>query len=48
MTYLHTSQVMAELVRSAKSGSDWTPNELAAYNITADSDTCDVHHNWER
>ncbi|KAF9498770.1 hypothetical protein BDN71DRAFT_1442702 [Pleurotus eryngii] len=25
---------MAELVRTAKSGSDWTANELAAYNIT--------------
>jgi hypothetical protein len=24
---------MAELIRSAKSGSDWTSNELAAYNI---------------
>jgi len=34
MTYFHTPQVMADLVRSAKSGSDWTPNELAAYNIT--------------
>ena len=34
MIYLHTSQVMADLIRSAKSGSDWTSNELAAYNIT--------------
>lgn len=25
---------MAALIRSAKSGSDWTPNELAAFNIT--------------
>jgi len=25
---------MADLIRSAKSGSDWTSNELAAYNIT--------------
>ncbi|KAF8905180.1 hypothetical protein CPB84DRAFT_1676753 [Gymnopilus junonius] len=25
---------MAQLIRSAKSGSDWTSNELAAYNIT--------------
>ena len=32
-----TSQVIANLVRSVKSGSDWTSNELAAYNIT-------VHH----
>ena len=25
---------MAQLLRTAKSGSDWTSNELAAYNIT--------------
>ena len=25
---------MAELIRSAKSGTDWTTNELEAYNIT--------------
>ena len=25
---------MAQLIRSAKSGNDWTSNELAAYNIT--------------
>jgi hypothetical protein len=25
---------MAEFIRKAKSGSDWTQNELAAYNIT--------------
>jgi hypothetical protein len=25
---------MAQLVRSAKSGGDWTANELAAYNFT--------------
>ena len=25
------------LIRSAKSGSDWGPNELAAYNITVES-----------
>ena len=28
------SLIMAELLRSAKSGSDWTSNELNAYNIT--------------
>jgi hypothetical protein len=27
---------MAELIRSAKSGSDWTRNELAAYNIVVE------------
>jgi hypothetical protein len=29
--------VMANLIRSAKSGSDWTDNELIAYNITVAS-----------
>ncbi len=28
------SSIMANLVRSAKSGNDWTSNDLAAYNIT--------------
>ena len=27
---------MTELIRSAKSGSDWTSNELEAYNITVE------------
>ena len=27
---------MAEIIRCAKSGSDWTTNELAAYNITVE------------
>ena len=30
---------MANLIRSAKSGSDWTRRELAAYNITVVSQT---------
>lgn len=28
---------MPEIIRSAKSGSDWTENELLAYNITVDA-----------
>ena len=30
---------MAHLIRSAKSGSDWTTNELLAYNIRVSSQT---------
>jgi hypothetical protein len=41
---------MAELIRSAKSGSDWTGHDLLAYNITVQSQSapCFFGHHWHR